>query len=99
MIAVPVSRSEATAGIRTASFLEVWMHACLLGGYATCRVIDQHHFEEVETSRIEVCAEGLRHIALPFRKRRLEIWERSHARPFLFSWCTEKTIISLARSA
>jgi hypothetical protein len=59
-------RTKATARVRRASLLEVWVLASLLGGNATSWIIDEHHFEEVESTIIEIVAEGCVLVSLPF---------------------------------
>ena len=54
VVTVSVCWSETATGICAASFLEVWMHTRLLGGDTGCRIVSQHHFEEVEASWVEV---------------------------------------------
>jgi hypothetical protein len=51
------------------------VHASLLCGYATSGIVNEHHFEEVESAFIKVCAEMLGHVALPFGERRFEVGE------------------------
>jgi hypothetical protein len=66
VIAIPIRRAEAATGVGAASFLEVGMHAGLFGRYAAGGVVDEHHFEEVETGGVEIGDEGDRVVTLPF---------------------------------
>lgn len=51
------------------------MIAGLLGGNATCWVVDEHLLEEIETILVEIRAQWVVVVALPLRERWLEIGE------------------------
>ena len=59
----------------SATIFEVGMDAGLLGRDAAGRIVDQHHFKKVEAVIVEVGAEGLELVALPFGEGVFEVGE------------------------
>ena len=60
--------TQASAGVCSAALFEVWVLASLLSGDATSRIIDEHHFKEVETAIVKAGAERRMLVSLPFRE-------------------------------
>jgi hypothetical protein len=91
LVTVSVRRAIAAARVCGTAILKIRVHAGLLSGYAAGRVVHQHQLKEVEPILIEVCAERLGHVALPFWKRGLEVRKASlicHTWPFGFGGST-----------
>ena len=61
-------RTQASAGICSAALLEIWVLASLFSGDATSRIIDEHHFKEVEAAIVKAGTERHMFVSLPFRK-------------------------------
>lgn len=92
-VGLGVRRAHTATRVGRAAFLEVGVHASLLGGDATSGIVDQHVLEEVESLLVEVRAEGYRLVADPFGERGLKVGEAGlvlNARPFGFSGGTQQ---------
>jgi hypothetical protein len=67
------------------------MLTSLFGGDASGGIVDEKHFEEIQSRFVEVGAENLVRISLPFGERGLEVGETclvADTGPFLIVGCT-----------
>lgn len=71
--------------------LKVRVVARLLGRNSSCRVINEHHLEQVQALVIEVGREWLLVVSLPLGERRLEIGIRCDTGPLVFRGSSEST--------
>jgi hypothetical protein len=90
-ISVSIGGTKRSSRVCSATFFEVWVLACCLGGYASRRVVNQHHLKELQSILIEVRAQSLVHVSLPLGEGWFEVGEAGlvrNSRPFGFGRCT-----------
>lgn len=73
-----------------AALLKVGVHASLLGGDATGRVVDEHVLEQVLAEVVESGDQVSAKVAAPFGEGGFEVGEGGYAGPVEFGGCSEE---------
>jgi hypothetical protein len=71
--------------------LEVWVHACLLSGDSSCRVVFKERVQEVKAIFIQARNKCPAFFTLPLGESRLVVGERGDAWPGVLVRCTKKS--------